>query len=261
MNRGPALIGSVLLLSILILGTVVTAVLYSPPRTAPTQTTATITARTVSSIITITVSNNVTTNSSSITKTTALNKTQLAVKMNFPNGSNFDSGVLYAGSLSTNASNGEFVFPKINPGTYPLSIKGARSVYLPPTVLQLSAGVNFANITVYPVNTFVLYFSNGLYINGTQPGPSIIVPNASAVELVLINNTTLIHNLAVVRTLGNESSENILFNSLSYPLNAGGTLNDTFVVTTPGYFYYEDLIGNHARAGDNGPFYVLSSYP
>jgi len=246
MNRVAAIIGAMLLLSIVIVATILTALLYLPQRT-PANPTTTIVVHPI----------NVTTTSSG--PAASSDKTQLIVMLEFPNGSMFDAGVLHAGTLSANQSNGKYLFPKIDPGTYPLSLKGTTNVYLSPTNLQLSAGLNYVNLTVYEMKTFVLYFNNGLSINGTNPGPSIIVQNSSAVQLEIINNTTLIHNLGVVMYLANENSSNILFNSLSLTLNAGGSTNETFIVTMPGEFYYEDLIGNHAHDGDYGSFYVLPS--
>ncbi len=243
MNRWPALLGSGLLLSVLVIAMVLTAVFYVPQQSVPTHVTTIITAHAITSVVTTTSS-------------TTVNATELTVMMDFPNGSTFDSGILSAGTLSANATRGEFFFPKIAPGTYPLALKNTTHVYLLPTNLKLRAGLNYANVTVYQMNTFVIYLNNGLSMNGTQPGPAIIAHNASAVELVIINNSTLIHNVGVVMNLGNASSLNILFNSLSLTLSAGGSTNDTFIVTRTGNFYYEDLIGDHALAGDYGFFYV-----
>ncbi len=248
MNRTPALLGAALLLSCLIVATGLTAALYHPPISAPTHVTKTIIAKKPSNTITTTTS-----------VTTSSNVTELAVTMTFPNGSSFQSGVLYAGALASNVSNSQYLFQKITPGIYPLSLKETSDVYLPPTNVELSSGLNYVNITVYELSTYVLYFDNGVEINGTQPGPSIFAQNASAVELSIINNTTLIHDLGVVSILGNESASNVLFNSLSVALNAGGSTNDTFIVSSPGAYYYEDLIGSHALDGDYGYFIVNSS--
>jgi hypothetical protein len=247
MNRTPALIATALLLSIVVAGTALSAVLYVPQKSVPARPITTITAQL------ITTTSAEATNSSS----TTVNQTELIVTMHFPNGSSFNSGVLYAGTQSVNSSNGQFVFSKISPGTYPLSLKKANNVYLSPTNVQLSSGANHVNVLVYSMSTFFLYFNDGLSINGTQPGPPIIVSNATAVELVIFNNTTLIHNLGIVESLTNENSSNILFSSLSLTLNAGGSTNDTFVVAKSGSYYYEDLIGNHGHDGDYGSFYVL----
>jgi hypothetical protein len=249
MNRTPALIATALLLSLVVAGTTFSAILYVPQKSFPVHAvTTTITAHPIAT----------TTAQTSNSSSSTANQTELIVSMHFPNGSSSDSGVLYAGTQSVNSSNGEYNFSKITPGIYPLSLKKASNVYLSPTNVQLSSGVNHVDVLVYAVSIFVLYFNNGLSINGTQPGPPIIVSNASAVELVIFNNTTLIHNLGIVESLTNQNSSNVLFDSLSLTLNAGGSTNDTFVVNKSGSYYYEDLIGNHGHDGDYGSFYVLS---
>lgn len=236
MHRASVIFGTALLLSIILAATVLASIVYMPRRSTPQPTTTALVS----------------------TSSAPSNETKLVVRARLPNGTNFSSGLLHAGDFSTNASsNQQYVFSKINPGTYPLSFTEAGTIYLPPTNVKVSAGLNHANITIYPLSIFVIYETDGLSLNGTQPGPTIQVMNGTAVQLVIRNNTTLIHSLAVVESVANESSANILFNSLSDTLNAGGTTNATFVVTMPGSFFYEDIIGNHARVGEYGVFDVL----
>ena len=56
--------------------------------------------------------------------------------------------------------------------------------------------------------------------------------------------------------LYNTSVSNVLFNSLSNTINAGGTSNDTFIVSKIGTFYYQSMVGNQARQGEYGYFTV-----
>jgi hypothetical protein len=116
--------------------------------------------------------------------------------------------------------------------------------------------LNNLSVTVYPLSVFSLTATSSLSFNGTQPGPIISVRNATAVRLIIFNNTTQIFNIAVVSSLYNTSTSNVLFNSLSGTVNGGGTLTDTFIANKVGTFYYQSLIGNQAREGEYGYFTV-----
>ena len=240
MKTASAILGTSLLLGVLIVGTVVAATFYKIPK-----------------IETVAPSTSTIVASTSSVKSTTSESTELFVRLIFPNRTESTKGILSAGPFSANGTSGAYPFPKITPGNYTLSLSGAPEVYLPPTTLDVSLGSNYANVTVYKLNTFLLYDTNGLTLNGTQPGPPIQVANGTAVRIVLRNNTTLIHNIAVVKNLSNTNSSNIMFDSTSQTLNAGGTTNDTFVVTIPGSYYYADLIGNYAHDGEWGFFLVL----
>ena len=239
MRNAAAVFGASLLLAVLITATIAIADFYHPPiPPAPVSSTSTITA--------------LTSHASS-----SPNRTDLFVRLAFANGTLLRGALLSAGPYLANSSTGTYEFPKIQPGNLSLLLSARVPAYLPPAEIDVLTGTNYANVTVYPLSIFTLILNNGLDINGSQPGPPIQAKNSTAVRLVIRNNTTLIHNIAVSNTLDNISSSNILFSSLSITLNAGGSTNDTFIVTNPGEYYYVDLIGNHAKDGEYGAFLVL----
>jgi lipoprotein-anchoring transpeptidase ErfK/SrfK len=164
---------------------------------------------------------------------------------------------MFAGSVPSNTTSNNYEFSPINPGSYSLNLTGVPGVYFPAITTQVSPGVNLLSVVVFALKVFVLIATSNLSFNGTQPGPIITVRNNTAVRLVIHNNTTQIFNVAVVSSLYNTSTSNVLFNSLSSTVNAGGTLNDTFIVTKIGTFYYQSLIGNQAREGEYGYFTVI----
>ncbi len=191
------------------------------------------------------------------TSTGVTNASSLVIRLSYPNGTVVSSGMMFAGSMQSVTVANHYVFNNTSPGTYALNITGVKGIYLPPTSVKVFSGLNNLNITVYQLSTFVLVQFPNLSFNGTQPGPEIKVPNGTAVRFVVINNTTLIQNVAVTRTLYNSSFSNVLFNSLSDTLSAGGTVNATFIVSETGLFYYQCLIGNDARVGEYGYFEIL----
>lgn len=223
-----------LLLLLIIGATVIVAIAFPPAPASPKPTTPVVSA----------------------TTTASANVTKLEIILAFPNGTRFSSGSLSAAGMKSQLYNESYLFSAISPGNYSLAYLGNVSVYLPPTTISVSSGLNVAKLTVYAMVTIVLVNSPNLAFNSTTPGPTILVNNGTAVRLTLKNNSSLIHDVAVVRTLGNVSTSNVLFGSTSDTLNAGGTTNDTFVVNTPGSFYYQDLIGNHAKDGEYGYFIV-----
>lgn len=222
-----------LLLLVIMGATVLVALAFPPAPAAPKPTTPVVSAT-----------------------TSTANVTKLQIILAFPNGTRFSSGSLSAAGMISEIYNQTFLFNTIAPGNYSLTYSGNASVYLPPTTISVSSGLNVAKLAVYRMITIVLVDSPNLAYNNTTPGPSIVVDNGTAVRLTLKNNSSLIHDVAVVRTLGNVSTSNVLFGSTSDTLNAGGTTNDTFIVSTPGSFYYQDLIGNHAKDGEYGYFLV-----
>ena len=163
---------------------------------------------------------------------------------------------MYAGSIGSQSFSDKYEFSPIDPGTYDLNLSDVSGVYLAPSSVKVLQGVDELNATVYPLSVFRIVETPNLSLNGTQPGPDIIVKNATAVTFIVNNNTTLIQNLAVVSNLYNTNYSSVLFDSLSNTINAGGTVNQTFVVNQEGYFYYTCLIGNDAKAGEFGPFVV-----
>jgi len=237
-----ALLATALLLSIIVVATIVTALIFQP--NVHTQTTApTVTASVTSA-----------TNSS----------TSLLVTLHFPNGTRFTGGTLTAGTASSQTVNGSYYFPALLPGNYSIAFSATPPgyrVYLPSTSVRVQTGINHANLTIYSLVIFVLIETSALEYNNTSPGPTISAQNNTAVRLVIRNNTTLIHNVAIVETIANSSAANILFASLSNTLNAGGTTNDTFIVNRVGLFFYECLIGSHARDGEYGTFIVTRDEP
>jgi Multicopper oxidase len=163
---------------------------------------------------------------------------------------------MFAGSIGANATSGQFMFNGLNPGNYQLNLTNAGDVYLPPTSARISSGVNVLNLTVYQLTIFRLTDNSSLSFNGTQPAPSIYVRNGTATRLVIQNNTTQVFNVAVVASLYNTTIANTLFDSLSSTISAGGSVNDTFIVSEVGSFYYQSMTGNQARQGEYGSFIV-----
>ncbi len=152
---------------------------------------------------------------------------------------------------------GAFYFSPIKPGTYDLNLSGAPAVYLPPTVVKVVGGNSLLRLFVYALETFRLSETQGLSINGTQPGPPIQVNNGTAVRIIMYNNSTLVHDFSVVQDLGNTDYSNVIFDSLSATVTSGGVVTDTFVVNKIGLFYYKCLIGSHSAAGEWGAFEVF----
>jgi hypothetical protein len=237
MHRLASIIASALVLSIIIVATAFVASVSSPDRGRPTVRV-------------------ITGNTATTTKTT--NSTELIVHLFFPNGTRLTSGDMFADTIPTQNTSEKFVFSPMNPGSYALNLTGVEGVFLPPTIAQVSPGLNALDVTVYPLKIIVLIATSSLSFNGTQTGPIITVHNNTAVRLVIHNNTTQIFNIAVVSSLYNTSTSNVLFDSLSSTVNGGGTLNDTFIVNKIGTFYYQSLIGNQAREGEYGYFTVGS---
>jgi len=235
LHRLASLIASAAVLIIIIGATAFVASLSAPERGRPTA-------------------HVVTGNTATTTKTT--NSTKLIVRLFFPNGTRLTSGEMFADTIANQNVSEKYNFPSLQPGSYSLNLTGVQSVYLPPTIAQVSPGVNVLNVTVYPLAQFALFATSTLSFNGTQPGPIISVPNNTAVRLIIYNNTTQIFNIAIVSSLYNTSTSNVLFNSLSSTVNGGGTLIDTFIVNKIGTFYYQSLIGNQAREGEYGYFTV-----
>src|ERR1700730_1660884 len=231
MHRLASMVASALVLSIIIGATAFVASVSSPERGRPSPQV-------------------ITGNTATTTKTT--NATELIVHLFFPNGTRLTSGEMFAGNIPRKNLTEKYVFAPIAPGSYSLNFTGVRGVFLPPTIAQVSPGVNALNVTVYPLEVLVLLATSTLSFNGTQPGPTITVHNNTAVRLIIQNNTTQIFNIAIVSSLYNTSTSNVLFSSLSSTVNGGGTLNDTFIVNNLGTFYYQSLIGNQAKQGENG---------
>lgn len=233
MRRISSLVASSLLLTLIILSTSLVALIATPTRGQPLT----------STLI-------------PITSSVSTNTTKLAIDMYFPNGTRESSGEIFAGAFKSTLLDNQYVFDNIIPGIYSLNTTGIPNVYLPSTSVKVIAGLNSLNITAYQIAVFPLTETPNLSFNGTQPGPTIIVKNNTAVMLIIHNNTTLIHNVAVVSTLYDTNYSTILFNSLSNTITAGGSVNDTFIVSRTGTFYYECLIGNHAKDGEFGLFIV-----
>ncbi|MHB8566678.1 MAG: multicopper oxidase domain-containing protein [Nitrososphaerales archaeon] len=237
MQTQSALIATSLLLLMILSATIVSSIILSPSNLSPKSSTTVITAR-------------VTTSSGA--------STSLVVSLSFPNSTRFSEGALLASQHQSVVTNGSYVFNSLVPGNYSMSVSGNESVFLPPTTIKVSPGTSYANLTIYTLKIFTLIETSGLSYNNSQHGPAIIVENGTGVRIIIKNNTTLIHNLGVVQALGNVNASNIMFSSLSETLNAGGSTNDTFLVNKVGSFYYECLIGNHARDGEYGFFIVMN---
>ena len=233
LRRIASIVASALLLSVIIIATAFAAILSVPNAAAPPT------------VISVSV------NSSATTKSTSL-----FVRLSFPNGTIFTDGRMYAGSIRSQVFSDKYEFSPIDPGTYDLNLGNVSGVYLPPSSVKVLQGVDELNVTVYPLSVFRIVETPNLSLNNTRPGPEIIVKNSTAVTFIVNNNTTLIQNLAVVSNLYNTNYSSVLFDSLSSTINAGGTVNQTFVVDQVGYFYYTCLIGNDASTGEFGLFVV-----
>ncbi len=236
MHRLASIIASAVVLGIILGATAFIAIVSAPDRGRPPAT-----------VLTATLP---------ITTKATTNSTELIVHLYFPNGTQLMSGNMFANNFENKNISEKFIFSPISPGTYTLNLTQVPGVFLPPTVAQVTPGLNNLSVTVYPLHVFVLIAASSLSFNGTLPGPIISVKNESAVRLIIFNNTTQIFNIAVVSSLYNTSTSNVLFNSLSGTVNGGGTLTDTFIVDKVGTFYYESLIGNQARQGEYGYFTV-----
>jgi hypothetical protein len=180
----------------------------------------------------------------------------LLLQLSLPNGTRFGAGRVFAGSFGSNFNRSAYLIEPISPGTYSLNMTNASNIFFPPTTVRLVQGINLVNLTVYPLSVFVVFATPNLTLNKTQPGPVIAVRNTTAVEFVFHNNTTLVQDIAVTRSLYNTSASSILFDSLSSSVSAGGSVNDTFIVSQAGSFYYDCLIGNDASGGEWGVFSV-----
>jgi len=166
------------------------------------------------------------------------------------------NGSLYAGNQQRNSSFGRFTFSDLSAGNYELNLTGVPNAYLPPVSAQVVQGENVLNLTVYPLAVFHLIDTPNLAFNGTQPGPIINVKNGTAVRIDISNNTTQVFSLAIVRNLYDITTDNVLFGSLSNTISAGGSVNNTFVASKSGTFYYQSMTGNQAREGEYGYFTV-----
>jgi hypothetical protein len=236
LQRSSSLIASAVLLLCIISATALAAHFSTPVRGQPS----------VSTVSATTVKNEL----------TATNSTQLSVTLSFPNGTRLTNGSLYAGTQLANLTADHFLLTGLASGSYPLNLTGETNTYLPPTSAQVSTGLNLLNLTVYQLSTLRLVVNGSLSFNGTQPGPSINVGNASAIKLIIENNTTQVFDVAVVYNLYNTSSANVLFDSLSSTISAGGSVSDTFIVSRIGTFFYQSMTGNQAKQGENGDFVV-----
>lgn len=234
MDTSHALLSSAVILGLILVSTIIVALIATPIRGHPSPSLATPSTTSISQ-----------------------NVTSLTISIRFPNGTSLVSAdIAIAGVDGVEIRRGVYSFSNVRPGIYSVNFSGPPNVFFPPTQIKVQAGLNLLNLTVYRLEYFRLYQSTSPGYNGTSPGPPISVVNGTAVEFLIFNNSTLIRNFAIVRELYNTSSNNILFDSLSSTLNGGGSANDTFIVTSPGFFYYEDMIGSHARDGDYGYFVV-----
>ena len=189
--------------------------------------------------------------------TTRTNTTELDVRLLFPNGTAPNFGDLYAGSFEGNRVDGRYVFDNMTPGLYELNFTGVTGIYFPSASVKVTTGLNTLNVTVYQLEVFNIVVTPGPELNSSTPAPTISVFNNTVVRFEIYNNTTLIQNLAVTSTLNNTNYSSILFDSLSNNVGAGGSANDTFIVSKVGKFYYECLIGNDAKDGEYGEFLVV----
>jgi hypothetical protein len=235
LQRLYSLIASGLLLSVILASITIVAITTTPNREQALTSTSLIVSR----------------------ETSSTNLTTLAVKLFFPNGTGENVGEMYAGSFESQHVRNQYLFDNITPGTYQRNLTGASGIYFPSGAVRVSSGTNFLNITVYQLEAFDIVVTAGPTLNYSSPGPTITVLNGTMVRFAIYNNTTLIQNLAVVKMLNNTESSNVLFNSSSDTINAGGSVNDTFVVSKVGSFFYECLIGNDARDGESGQFIVV----
>ena len=236
------------MLLLIISATVLVAHFATPVSGQPTIHTISATTA-ITTIHTISATTEVTTSSVS-------NSTQLLVTLAFPNGTKLTNGSLYAGTIPANYTSGQFEFQGLGPGNYQLNLTGAGSVFLPPISAHVSSGMNLLNLTLYPLISFHIFDTSNLSFNGTQPGPIISVKNGSAVKLLIQNNTTQIFNIAIVDNLYNTSADNVLFDSLSSTISAGGSVSAIFVASKVGTFYYQSMTGSEAKQGEYGYFTV-----
>ena len=232
LNSKAALMGSGLLLVVLIIGVSLAAYTLTPQRGAPSST--------------VVVASNPSTN---------LNGTTLLLSLKLPNGTRFTSASVAIGPYFSVVANQSYYFKDAAPGTYSFNMTGAPNYVLPATV-KLAKGANYANLTVYPLQTIALVEGPGLQYNDTQPGPPIFVRNSTAVKVQIFNNSSQINDFAVVSNLNNFSAPNVLFSSVSETLLPGGSTNATFIVDTVGSLFYTSLIASQAKAGQYGYFYV-----
>jgi hypothetical protein len=237
LQRSGALIASGLLLLCIISATAIAAHFATPVRGQPSV--QTVSATTLTTVPTIT------------------NSTELLVTLSFPNGTKLLNGSLYSGTTRANLTSGKFEFSGLGPGNYQLNLTKTENTYLPPTSAKVSSGLNLLNLTVYQLVIFHLIDNSSLFFNGTQPGPPIYVKNDTATKLVIRNNTSQVFNVAVVMDLYNTTAANVLFDSLSSTISAGGSVNETFIVSEVGSFYYQSMTGNQARQGEYGFFDAL----
>lgn len=234
MQRSSSLLASGLLLLIILLSVSLVALTATPSRGVLQTATSIVVKR----------------------ETTKTNTTFLAVKLSFPNGTIPQVGTMNAGTFESEFIDRQYVFGNITPGQYKLNWSGSPDIYFPSVQVEVTPGMNSLNITVFQQESFDIFVTAGPELNGTVPAPSIRVLNNTVVQFFIHNNTTLIQNLAVVSSLNNTNYSSIMFNSLSNNIGAGGSSNDTFVVSHAGKFFYECLIGNDARAGEYGEFIV-----
>jgi hypothetical protein len=230
-----ALLGSALLLIILLIGVTIAAYVLTPVKGTPT--TVVVVAKTTSS--------------------SNFNSTDLILSLRLPNGSLFTSGMITAGSYGSIIENGSYVFSNIQPGNYVLNLTSSPNYFLPESI-KLAKGINSVNLTIYPLFRFTLFENPGLKYNDSSPGPLVSVSNGSAVRLQVFNNSSQINNIAIVNSLTNFSQSNVLFNSVSNSLSPGGSTNDTFIVSSTGFFYYASLFASQAKDGQYGYFNVKS---
>jgi hypothetical protein len=234
MRKNYALLGSALLLGIIIIGVSLVGYVLTPVRGAPST-----------KVIV------------PITTFASSNETSLILTLKLPNGTDFTSGRASVGPYNSSVVNGSYYFRGVTAGSYSLNYTGAPNFLVPPLTMILKNGVaNLVNETIYPLRSFTLIETSGLSYNGTLPGPGITVKNDTAVRVKIFNNTTQIVDFAVVLNLANATQSNVLFNSLSNNLSAGGSTNDTFIVNSTGSFYYTSLIGSQSKDGEYGDFTV-----
>ncbi len=93
----------------------------------------------------------------------------------------------------------------------------------------------------------------------TSPGPVINVKSGDVVKITLINIDTIPHAFAVVPTVKPVGPE-VLFNSQittpTKPLAPGKSESVIFVAESPGEYFYQCPVANHAPQGMWGKFVV-----
>ena len=87
--------------------------------------------------------------------------------------------------------------------------------------------------------------------------PIISVSNETAVRLIIFNNTTQIFNIAVVSSLYNTSTSNVLFNSLSGTVNGGGTSKRDFHSEQSGHVLLREFNRQSSERGRVWLFHCL----